>query len=267
MSDTRPHGVSPRLSAVVDQWLQTRRITEPPRWEALPSGSGHQAWRVQAAGGDWVFRLRVAKPLGYVADHQREQHIWTLAARARLAPPLHHVTNDGALWISDFVTPRGSPLRADQLGRLMHDIHQLPAVSWRLNLSAQFDQYVQGAIARGHDPSLLPDRREHSIAAALATLGTMPACLCHNDLLADNVLGEPSNYRVIDWEYAAMGSPYFDAAAALANLEAGEHGTFLAAVFPQGYASEVLASANIVYDAMARAWRAASDYGYRLTES
>src|SRR5207247_9909827 len=37
-----------------------------------------------------------------------------------------------------------------------------------------------------------------------------PRCPCHNDLLLANFLDDGELIRIIDWEYAAMGDPYFD---------------------------------------------------------
>lgn len=33
---------------------------------------------------------------------------------------------------------------------------------------------------------------------------------CHNDLLAGNLIDDGETIRIIDWEYAAMGDPFFD---------------------------------------------------------
>lgn len=46
-----------------------------------------------------------------------------------------------------------------------------------------------------------------------------PLRLCHNDLLAGNILDDGRRLRLIDWEYAGMGDPYFD----LGNLAANHH--------------------------------------------
>ncbi|HEU5119122.1 MAG TPA: phosphotransferase, partial [Isosphaeraceae bacterium] len=45
--------------------------------------------------------------------------------------------------------------------------------------------------------------------------------LCHNDLLAANLLDEPSSGRIrlVDWEYSGMGHPLFDLANAASNAD------------------------------------------------
>ena len=34
--------------------------------------------------------------------------------------------------------------------------------------------------------------------------------LCHNDLLAGNLLVDGDDLRIVDWEYAGMGDRWFD---------------------------------------------------------
>lgn len=69
-----------------------------------------------------------------------------------------------------------------------------------------------------------------SIGAALHRLGrietalerTEPACPCHNDLLAANLIDDGSAVRIIDWEYAGMGDRWFDLGNLAANNEFDE---------------------------------------------
>jgi thiamine kinase-like enzyme len=37
-------------------------------------------------------------------------------------------------------------------------------------------------------------------------------CLCHNDLVAGNILEGSQGLKFIDWEYAGLGDPWFDLA-------------------------------------------------------
>lgn len=45
---------------------------------------------------------------------------------------------------------------------------------------------------------------------------------CHNDLLAANFIVVDGSVRIIDWEYAGMGDPYFDLANFAVNLQLNE---------------------------------------------
>lgn len=44
-------------------------------------------------------------------------------------------------------------------------------------------------------------------------LPAVPACLTHHDLHPGNICVQESEYTIIDWEYAGIGNPWFDAAA------------------------------------------------------
>jgi thiamine kinase-like enzyme len=46
-------------------------------------------------------------------------------------------------------------------------------------------------------------------------------CLCHNDLLNANFLDD-GRLRILDWEYAGMGDPFFDLANFAVNHEFSE---------------------------------------------
>ncbi|MCY0672179.1 phosphotransferase, partial [Klebsiella pneumoniae] len=58
------------------------------------------------------------------------------------------------------------------------------------------------------------------LAAVLRAPGRLSAC--HNDLLPANLLDDGRDIRIIDWEYASMGDPYFDLAALCANARLDE---------------------------------------------
>jgi thiamine kinase-like enzyme len=48
------------------------------------------------------------------------------------------------------------------------------------------------------------------IEAALGDGGEHAPVLCHNDLLAGNLLVDGDDLRIVDWEYAGMGDRWFD---------------------------------------------------------
>ncbi|MBA3729070.1 MAG: phosphotransferase, partial [Actinobacteria bacterium] len=50
---------------------------------------------------------------------------------------------------------------------------------------------------------------------------------CHNDLLNANFLDDGERLRIVDWEYAGMGDPFFDLANFSINHELDEPGRLL----------------------------------------
>ncbi len=97
---------------------------------------------------------------------------------------------------------------ADSLRR----IHQGPAIPGLFVPLRIVEAYRALAMARG-----VPIPPEYELAAAVGRRIEL-ACLadpvelrpCHNDLLNANFIDDGSRIRVVDWEYAGMGDPYFD---------------------------------------------------------
>lgn len=94
------------------------------------------------------------------------------------------------------------------LARRMRDLHALPAVG---------NQYEPGLAARRYARQLgTPEAREIADTANLLLADLrFPAvreCLCHNDLVAANILQGSEGLKFIDWEYAGLGDPWFDLA-------------------------------------------------------
>ena len=97
---------------------------------------------------------------------------------------------------------------ADSLRRI-HDGPPIPGLFVPLRI---VEAYRALALARG---VRIPP--EYEVAAAVGRRIEL-ACLadpvelrpCHNDLLNANFIDDGSRIRIVDWEYAGMGDPYFD---------------------------------------------------------
>jgi thiamine kinase-like enzyme len=90
----------------------------------------------------------------------------------------------------------------------LRDLHALPPIG---------NIYEPGLAARRYARQLgTPEAREHADTAnlLLAELRFEPAreCLCHNDLVAGNIIETSDGLKLIDWEYAGLGDPWFDIA-------------------------------------------------------
>ncbi len=112
--------------------------------------------------------------------------------------------------VSDEAVHRPETLRrvADSLRRI-HDGPAIPGLFVPLRIA---DAYRALAIERG-----VPIPPEYELAAAigrrieLAFLSNpLELRPCHNDLLNANFIDDGARIRIIDWEYAGMGDPFFD---------------------------------------------------------
>ena len=112
--------------------------------------------------------------------------------------------------VSDEAVHRPETLRrvADSLRRI-HDGPAIPGLFVPLRI---VEAYRALAIARG-----VPIPPEYELAAAIGRRIEL-ACLaapielrpCHNDLLNANFIDDGTRIRIVDWEYAGMGDPFFD---------------------------------------------------------
>lgn len=179
-----------------------------------------------------------------------------LAHQQKLAPTLVFVDVLNQALVMDYISTEttckataqarseAAPVSPRDIGTLLNAIHQLPAAGAAIDLQAIYSDYLKLAAKMaektrptysltgprslsGSDAAqrqqgavlnqLLPaDNKDFN--RCLALLSTGPQCLCHNDLTRDNVLQSRSGPVAIDWEYAGIGSPWFDIAAALADL-------------------------------------------------
>ena len=112
--------------------------------------------------------------------------------------------------VSDEAVRQPETLRrvADSLRRI-HDGPAIPGLFVPLRI---VEAYRALALARG-----VPIPPEYELSAAIGRRIEL-ACLaapielrpCHNDLLNANFIDDGARIRIVDWEYAGMGDPFFD---------------------------------------------------------
>ena len=112
--------------------------------------------------------------------------------------------------VSDEVVHRPETIRrvADSIRR----VHEGPAIPGLFIPLRIVEAYRALAVARG-----VPIPVEYDLSRAIGrrielALLANPVELrpCHNDLLNANFIDDGSRIRIVDWEYAGMGDPFFD---------------------------------------------------------
>ena len=100
----------------------------------------------------------------------------------------------------------------DEVAATLRAVHSGPALSYPFSPWQRVARYRATAVRRG--VALPPGFDEVSDAAARisAALGARPSAPCHNDQLTANWVHDGTRVRLLDWEYAGQGDPYFDLA-------------------------------------------------------
>ena len=249
------------LTAVVSTWRQWH-VTPPLAAPPIPGatfaeGSGHRLYALENAPNLCV-RLRHRATSTLAGGFTRETAVWSHAASHELAPWVAYVANkENAVVCERINSAHNTPTR-EALGTLARDIHQLPEISYRLDLRQVINDYLQRMPddKRKQWQSVVADPRT---TRALLRLEQDEPRLCHNDLTPGNLLYRPDRWVAIDWEYAAMGSRYFDVAIAMPSLSKSSQHALLKTVFNGRADTELLAAGQLTARLCTQLWQQCFD--------
>nr|WP_010132466.1 choline kinase family protein [Microbulbifer agarilyticus] len=199
------------------------------RWSDTPAkligplhgGLTNRSFLIDAGDEKLVLRINAPNSLALDLNRAAEAEALRQASSKKLCAPLVYIDPGHRYLLTRFI--QGVPLQLDQtdaLARMSHmlrQLHQLAPISAQLHYAHKADHYWQSVnLEHTHTPiwqTLLELRAK--ITPQLERLDSAQGahCLCHNDLLPDNLIVDNSGeLRAIDWEYAATGEPYFDLA-------------------------------------------------------
>jgi thiamine kinase-like enzyme len=188
---------------------------------ALSGGITNRNFLVAGAPDGSRYVLRLAGNDTHLLGISREvEHAATVAAAGVGVGPevVAFIRPEGYL-VTRFI--EGSPIpeadmrtpdRLRAVGETLRRIHDGPAIPGLFVPFRIVEAYRALALSRG--VTILP---EFELAQAIArriefAFLTAPRELrpCHNDLLNANFIDDGSRIRIVDWEYAGMGDPFFD---------------------------------------------------------
>jgi thiamine kinase-like enzyme len=182
----------------------------------LRGGITNRNYRVSLGGLEYVVRItgRNTELLGI--DRGAERLACEGAAALGLAPAVAATPAEGL--VTRFI--QHHPLdshqiadRVEELARSLRRFHDSPTVLpvsfW---VPAVLERYRCVVLERG---GTLPAAYEQALALCGRIAAALPEqrrCPCHDDLLAANIIcaNDGGRMLIVDWEYAGMGSPFFD---------------------------------------------------------
>ena len=189
--------------------------------EVLSGGITNRNLRVTLGGDDYVLRLCGKDTEVLSIDRETEVAATRAANAAGVAPEVVRWLPDLHVLVTAFVP--GRPMEAAELRdpatlavvtgalRRIHDGPALPTAFPTFTLARE---YGDVALARGGavspDDHALALELSERIGAALKDRPGHEPVPCHNDLLTANFLRSGDDLRIVDWEYAGMGDPWFD---------------------------------------------------------
>ena len=227
--------------------MSKERILSLPCWdssvelEELPGGITNRNYKVVSAAGNRMARVcEDHRVLGI--DRRNEVACQGAAAALGIAPEI--VYHEEGILVSEFIeaqTLADSDVReAAALRRLAQVLRHLhgsrDSLSGEMLYFCPFQTvrtYVGNARELGARlPETIDSVLEDMIWLSEEISPFRPA-LCHNDVLAANILDDGDRLWLVDWEYGGMGNPLFDLAGVCGNcgLEREEEVLLLSAYF------------------------------------
>jgi len=185
----------------------------------LGGSTGKRSYRVAAEGQRYVVRLGEGLH-GMTLDLAAEANLTRAAASAELAPEV--VGADPATgtlvtrWLADARVWTAATARSPrEIVRIAAVLRKLHALEFRLptfNAQEVARHYVSEAQRRRpHDTDSAALARELTTLAGQYDERFPPTAICHNDLVADNIL-DTGELTLIDFEYAILAAPVLDLA-------------------------------------------------------
>ncbi len=246
-----------RVSEALRQWADwdlVAPLARAPRLgPVLSEGSGHILFEL-VDEPSLVARVRRRPTSGVEGAFSGEIEIWSAAAAAGIAPALVYVEPRQQAVICERACQASHAITGAALGQLMCAIHHLPPVNRQLTLRADAASYLSSVPAEQHSAwQAIVQSTEISHAFSLLEQDT--DYLCHNDLTGGNLLLQGDHLCAIDWEYAAMGSRYFDVAIAMADLPVVEQPLLAEHVLGQSLSPELLTAGRRIAALMTALWQ------------
>ncbi len=199
--------------ARIPGWTGARIVTS-----ALGGGITNLNYRVDVDGKSFVVRIpgKDSELLGI--DRRREYACTLAASQSGVGPEVVHFLEAEGILVTCFIAGRGvskeemeRPTTIRRVAESLRRYHSGPTFPGTFSALETVREYLR--TSRSGAP--LPSRMDWMVERAEVIDGvlravTRPPRPCHNDLLLGNFIDDGHLIRIVDWEYAAMGDPFFD---------------------------------------------------------
>jgi len=185
----------------------------------LAGGPASDSYLVERGAQRFVLRIdnEVAAALGL--ERASEAKILEYVSQYGLGPTPEFIDPERGIVVTRYIEGRAwtdadlhDRDRIRKLAALLRTLHALKPVGPCFDLQVKIENYARIIdSAEGRELANDTQCRLRELQSSSAT-----QCLCHNDLVCTNIVegqgGEGQGLTLIDWEYAAIGDPFFDLA-------------------------------------------------------
>lgn len=200
--------------ARVPQWVGASDLKVFP----LPGGITNLNYRIETGGDTFVLRIAGENTALLGINREHEYAANRIAGQLHIAPKVLTIIRPEGYLVTHFIHGRtlpkeeiSQPKNIARVAAALKKIHSMPAIPGVFSVFDTVESYA--LIARRYKTPLPANfdwlvERMNAARAAMYTSPLSP-CPCHNDLLNENFLDD-GQVRILDWEYAGMGDPFFD---------------------------------------------------------
>jgi thiamine kinase-like enzyme len=200
---------------------------EAVRIEPLRGGITNRNFRVEAGGRSFVLRVGGNDTELLGIDRAVEYGASLVAAELGIGPEVVAYLEPEGYLVTRFIDGEVGRVDPASAGRTIRAVHDGPPIPGRFDSFRVVEAYRATAADHGV-PIPGAYHRAHELSAEIEHRRGSPALRpCHNDLLNANFIDDGERLRIVDWEYAGMGDPWFDLGNFAVNHdldEAGEDG-------------------------------------------
>jgi thiamine kinase-like enzyme len=207
-------------------------------FEVLGGGITNHNLKVLLDGDAYVLRI-AGRDTDLLGIDRRTEHEATRAAAAVGVGPEVVAFVDPEGWlVTHFIEGRipaaeelREPASLRRVGETLRLVHSSPPLPSGFDSFRVVEDYLATALQRGAAAPAAWDWAAAIAARIEDARRGAPLVPCHNDLLNANFIDDGKRLRIVDWEYAGMGDPFFDLANFAINheLDGGQRRELLAA--------------------------------------
>jgi thiamine kinase len=236
----------------------------------LPGGPASSSFLLQADEHRLVARIDKPAARALKLDRQSEIEVLQAVSAAGIGPELVWADAQQGLLVCTYLEGSAcsredirDPVLLRDLASTLRRLHSLLPAGPEFELEAAVRLYA------GNLATPIARQMADSACMLLTRLQQEPGprALCHNDLVHSNIIHHQP-IRLIDWEYAAVGDPFFDLAVVVrhhelnATLSNGFLRAYFGSLLPEQL--EKLELYGVLYDHLAGLWYLSMDGGAGL---